>query len=101
MSPWNGRVKPCTRSGWELPVEKLATDASKASGHKSICKACDRDKSKRYYDQNREKKLAYMNARNAALREALAAAEGGVDAAVARLRLLGLGVTPPDGATFC
>ena len=63
-------MKRCTGCGWELAIDMFARDASKASGHTSICKACDRDKSRRYYSANREKKLAYMNARNAASREA-------------------------------
>jgi hypothetical protein len=63
-------VKVCPRCGVDTPLEEFARDASKASGHKSLCKACDRVKSRRYYEANRERKLAYMNQRNARLREA-------------------------------
>jgi hypothetical protein len=63
-------VRRCPRCERELPVEEFAVDASKASGRKSHCKACDGDKSKRYYGANRERRLAYMAARNARLREA-------------------------------
>jgi hypothetical protein len=31
----------------------FARDRSKPSGHKSICKACDREKSRRYYEADR------------------------------------------------
>ena len=51
-------------------MSRFARDASKASGFKSHCKACDNEKSKRYYAANREKKLAYMRKRNEALRQA-------------------------------
>ena len=53
-----------------MAIDMFARDASRSSGFKSICKPCDREKSRRYYAANRERKLAYMNARNAALREA-------------------------------
>jgi hypothetical protein len=64
------RMKKCTKCGDELRVEEFARDKTKASGRKSICKACDREKSRRYYEANRERKLAYMAERNEALREA-------------------------------
>ena len=35
-----------------------------------MCKVCDREKARRYYEANRERKLAYMAERNEALREA-------------------------------
>jgi hypothetical protein len=54
----------------ELPIEEFAPDGSKSSGRKSICRGCDRAKSRRYYDANRERKLAYMAKRNAAIRAA-------------------------------
>jgi hypothetical protein len=52
--------RTCTRCERVLPVEEFARDASKASGHKSLCKACDRVKSKAYYAANREAKLAKL-----------------------------------------
>jgi hypothetical protein len=42
----------------------------KATGRKSVCKACDREKARRYYEANRERKLAYMAERNEALQQA-------------------------------
>jgi hypothetical protein len=39
----------------ELPVEMLARDAKKASGHVSICKPCDREKSRRYYRETEKR----------------------------------------------
>jgi hypothetical protein len=50
----------------ELPAEAFARDAAKASGHASICKPCDREKSRRYYREHREEKLAKVKARAAA-----------------------------------
>jgi hypothetical protein len=47
----------------------FAVDRSKRCGIKSICKACDREKARRYYAENREKVIARVAARQAALRE--------------------------------
>jgi hypothetical protein len=66
-------LKRCPRCERELPPEEFARDASKASGHKSLCKACDREKARRYYAANRERKLAQMAERYAARREELRA----------------------------
>ena len=63
-------MRVCPRCGEERPLEEFAKDATKSSGFKSHCKVCDRAKSKRYYAENRERKLAYMADRNAARREA-------------------------------
>lgn len=62
-------MKTCPKCERELLIGEFARDRSKASGHKSICKACDREKSRRYYEANRERKLAYMFRRNEAIRE--------------------------------
>jgi hypothetical protein len=62
---WNGI---CTRCNRDLPVDSFARDKTKASGRKSWCRNCDNDKSRRYYERNRERKLAAANARNARLR---------------------------------
>jgi hypothetical protein len=63
-------VKVCRKCGVERPQEEFAVDRSKATGHRSHCKSCDRAKSRRYYEENRERKLAYMAERNTALRAA-------------------------------
>jgi protein-arginine kinase activator protein McsA len=47
----------------ELPVKAFARDETKASGRSSICKPCDREKSRRYYREHREEKLAKVKAR--------------------------------------
>jgi hypothetical protein len=60
----------CPRCERVLPLVEFARDRSKASGHKSWCKACDRAKSKRYYAANRERVLTRQAARAAELREA-------------------------------
>jgi hypothetical protein len=63
-------LKTCPRCGDQVPLEEFARDRSKASGYASRCKACDREKARRYYEANRERKLAYMAERTEALREA-------------------------------
>ena len=42
----------CDRS---LPPESFAHDVSKGSGLKSICRECDRTKTRAYYDRERQK----------------------------------------------
>jgi uncharacterized CHY-type Zn-finger protein len=42
----------CYKCKQDLPVEDFARDKSKSSGRKSICKACDNEKAKRYYADN-------------------------------------------------
>jgi len=57
----------CSRCGEIRDESDFARDSWKASGRKSICKACDRAKAKAYYAQNRERVLArvlaYQDAR--------------------------------------
>jgi hypothetical protein len=63
-------MRTCSKCGEELPVEEFARDRTKTSGYKGFCKACDNAKSRRYYEANRERRLASMATRRAALREA-------------------------------
>ena len=63
-------LKTCPKCGDQVPLEEFARDASKASGYASRCKACDREKARRYYEENRERQLASMAERREALREA-------------------------------
>ncbi|HEX5374632.1 MAG TPA: hypothetical protein VFW48_00575 [Solirubrobacterales bacterium] len=58
----------CYRCGESKPVSEFAKDRSKASGYKSICKDCDRAKSRRYYTENGERVRARINSANAAKR---------------------------------
>lgn len=60
---------PCYACGRELPVDDFAPDSSKASGHSSICRRCDREKSRVYYQQNREAKKAKARERARRLRK--------------------------------
>jgi hypothetical protein len=60
----------CYACGRTLNSAAFAPDGSKASGFKSICRGCDREKSRRYYAANRERKLAAANERNARKRAA-------------------------------
>jgi formylmethanofuran dehydrogenase subunit E len=54
--------KQCPKCREELPLDSFAIDRRKKSGHKSICKPCDRAKSRRYYLEHREEKLAKAKA---------------------------------------
>ena len=62
-------MEQCPRCERTLPVLEFARDQSKTSGHKSHCKRCDNEKSRRYYEANRERVLAKQAKRNAELRE--------------------------------
>lgn len=57
--------RKCYACGEERPLEEFARDGSKASGRKGLCKLCDRAKSSRYYEANRDAKLAKAAERNA------------------------------------
>jgi hypothetical protein len=61
-------MRRCYACGEERPLNDFALDNSKGSGFKSICKSCDRRKSRDYYLANRERKLARATARNSRLR---------------------------------
>ena len=63
-------VACCYACNRDKPVGEFSPDRSKASGRTSICRVCDRAKAKRYYAENRERKLAQMAERRARLREA-------------------------------
>lgn len=54
--------KVCTRCDKTLPVDAFAKDASKSSGLKSQCKACDAARSAEYYTENQDKKREYYRA---------------------------------------
>jgi hypothetical protein len=53
----------CPRCNRDLPVDAFARDGSKASGRKSHCRECDNDKSRRYYERNRRKKIEAVQRR--------------------------------------
>jgi hypothetical protein len=55
--------KRCGRCGELRPLGEFVRDATKRVGSGSICRECDREKARAWYDANREKKLAYMAAR--------------------------------------
>jgi hypothetical protein len=44
----------CYLCGFERPVDDFARDRSKASGRKSLCRSCDRERSRAYYREHRE-----------------------------------------------
>ena len=58
-------VACCYACKRDKPVGEFSPDSSKASGRSSICRACDRAKSRRYYAQNRERVLARVKAAKA------------------------------------
>jgi hypothetical protein len=61
-------MRRCYSCAATLPESAFAPDPSKGSGVKSICRRCDREKARRYYAANRERKLAKANARNVRIR---------------------------------
>ena len=56
------RWKLCRKCDEMKELSDFARDRSKASGRKSICKLCDREKARRYYATNREAVLARVRA---------------------------------------
>lgn len=61
--------KQCYACELYFPLDDFPRDASKADGHKSLCRPCDREKARAYYAANRERVLARANARNAEQRK--------------------------------
>jgi len=55
--------KVCARCGESRPLGEFISDASKRVGRGSICKCCDREKSRAYYVAHRETVLAKAAAR--------------------------------------
>jgi hypothetical protein len=55
-------VRRCYACERDKPAEEFARDRSKAHGHSSICRACDRARSRRYYEANRERVNARVKA---------------------------------------
>jgi hypothetical protein len=45
----------------EKSADEFAVDRLKPSGRKSICKVCDREKSRAYYQRNRERVIARVS----------------------------------------
>jgi hypothetical protein len=66
------RSKRCPVSHQDKLAEDFYIDRSHASGLRSPCKECDLKKARRYYAQNRERKLAKAKARSDAKRAAKA-----------------------------
>ena len=48
----------CIRCRVSKPLEQFARDATRLAGRKSLCLACEREKSRAYYAANRETVLA-------------------------------------------
>jgi hypothetical protein len=55
--------KTCRRCGESRPLGEFIRDATKRVGRGSICKPCDREKSRDYYAANRERVLAKVAAK--------------------------------------
>ena len=51
--------KECTKCGETKPLDQMVRNARRSDGHDSECKECKRERSKRYYRQEPEKKRAY------------------------------------------
>lgn len=52
----------CYACGETKPAEDFPRDRGKASGRASICKACDREKAKNYYNNHRDAVIARIRA---------------------------------------
>jgi hypothetical protein len=52
----------CPRCKRQLPIAAFGVDRAKPSGRRSICRACDRAKSRLWYARNREAKGRYYQA---------------------------------------
>jgi hypothetical protein len=63
-----GRLWRCPRCGRDLHPDAFPRDKARASGRGSCCRECDNDRSKRYYERNREQRRSAQNDRNALLR---------------------------------
>lgn len=55
MSIGPEEITRCFRCGEWKPLSEFYADKTKASGRRSICKACDRAKSREYYARNAER----------------------------------------------
>ena len=53
-------TKVCPKCGRELPLSDFYNNISKKDGKDSICKECDKENRKKYYENNREKILEYQ-----------------------------------------
>lgn len=53
----------CSRCGKTRPFAEFAKDRAKKTGRKSWCKACDAERCRRYYEQNREARRAISRER--------------------------------------
>lgn len=91
----------CYRCGEERPVGEFARDASKASGRKRLCKACDNARSRDYYSRNRERVLARVLAARGRVspHEAVCAGCGERFMASGRQRYCEPSCRPASGAT--
>ena len=63
-----GGRKRCPKCGEVRDCDEFARDASKRDGRKSVCKTCNRARAQAYYEANREKVIARVQARNAKVR---------------------------------
>lgn len=53
----------CARCGVDKPVEEFTFDRDKRCGRGSYCRPCEQERSRDYYQRNRERILARMAAR--------------------------------------
>src|SRR5262249_36116265 len=55
----NSNTYTCPTCQQQLPSTSFSPDGSKASGHRSYCRACDSKRRRRYYQGYRNERLAY------------------------------------------
>ena len=51
--------KTCTKCGVVKPLDGFHRDKTRAGGRRSYCKECVREYKRRYYEENRDKRLEY------------------------------------------
>ena len=59
----------CPRCGEAKSPSAFYSDRTKSNGRRSVCRACDREKSRAYYRSHREEKLAKVKADQARVRD--------------------------------
>jgi len=59
-------MKRCGTCGVSKPISDFNRKRSRADGHQEVCRSCNRESSRRYYQRNREHHIAVIRARTKA-----------------------------------
>jgi len=63
------RLKRCTHCKQELPIADFARDKERADGLANTCRACNKERCRRFYEQNREQQIERSKANKARRQE--------------------------------